>query len=119
MDIIAWITGLILAVGFGMAGLAKVTSQPMIMEAAEHLGFTPNQYRMIGAAELAGAIGVILGLLSDDLEWLGLLPAAGLLLTGIGAFYFHGKAGDEAKDSLPSLVLAFVALVFIGAVAAG
>ncbi len=119
MDIIAWVTGLLLAVGFGMAGMAKVTSQPMVMDAANALGFTPNQFRMIGAVEIAGAIGVMLGILSDDLEWLGMLAAAGLMVTGVGAFYFHSKADHEPRDSLPSLVLAFVALVFIGAVAGG
>ncbi len=119
MDIIAWVTGMLLFVGFGMAGMAKVTSQPMLMDAAELLGFTPNQFRIIGAAEIAGAIGVVLGLLADDLEWLGMLAAAGLLVTGVGAFYFHSKANHEPIDSMPSLVLAFVALVFIGAVAGG
>ena len=117
MDVIAWVTGLLLAVGFGMAGMAKVTSQPALMVAATLLGFTPNQFRLIGALEIAGAIGVMLGLLADDREWLGLLAAAGLMVTGVGAFYFHSKAEHEPRDSLPSLVLAFVALVFIGALA--
>jgi hypothetical protein len=100
-----------------MAGMAKVSSQPMLMEVAAHLGFTPIQYRIIGATEIAGAIGVLLGLLAADLQWLGMLAAAGLMVIGVGAFYFHSKADDEAKDSMPSLVLSGLALVFIGALA--
>lgn len=117
MDVVAWITGIILIAGFGMAGLAKITGQPMLMEAATHLGFTANHFKLIGAAEVAGAAGVLVGLLSEDLEWLGALAALGLAAMGLGAFFFHRKAGDGPKDSGPALVLAAVAVVHVIALA--
>lgn len=117
MDVLAWITGLVLIVGFGMAGLSKVTAQPAMVEVATRLGFTSSQFKMIGGAELAGAAGVLIGLLSGSLEWLGVLAALGLVATAIGAFAMHRRAGDETKDSVPSLVLAAIAVVH--AIAAG
>lgn len=116
MTALAWITGLLLLLGFGMAGQAKVMQQQMMLDSAEHLGFSPSQYRLIGAAEMAGAIGVLLGRLVDGLSGLGLLAAIGLVLVGVGALFFHVRAKDSVKDMLPISVLTLVAVVHIIAI---
>ena len=117
MTVLAWITAILLLAGFGMAGVAKITKQQMVLDLAEHLGFTPSQYQLIGIAEAAGAVGVLLGRLVDDLSWLGLLAAIGLALLGLGALFFHTRANDAPKDMMPAAILTLVALVHIVAVA--
>lgn len=111
MTAIAWITGLLAATGFGMAGLAKVSGQTAMRESAAHIGMQWSQFRLIGLAEVAGAIGVVLGLASNDLVAVGVAAAAGLALVGIGAVGVHRKAGDPASGFAPAAVLSIVALV--------
>lgn len=116
MTALAWITGILLLLGFGMAGQAKVMQQQMMLDTAEHLGFSPSQFRLIGAAEMAGAIGVVLGRLVDDLSGLGLAATFGLILVGIGALFFHVRANDTVKEMLPISVLTLVAMLHIVAI---
>lgn len=116
MTALAWITGLLLLVGFGMSGQMKAMKQQVMLDAAEHLGFSQERFQLIGAAEMAGAIGVVLGLLIDDLSWLGLLAAIGLVLVGLGALYFHVKAEDSVKDMVPVSALTLVAVLHIIAI---
>ncbi len=120
MNVLAWITGIVLIAGFGMAGAGKLMGQQMMKDTAKRFGFKDSQFQMLGGAEVAGAAGILVGLFSDgrDLELLGLLAAVGLILVGLGAVFFHRKFGDEPKDFAPALMLAVAAvlyIVFIGA----
>jgi len=45
--------------------------------------------RLIGLAELLGAIGLILPLVTHTLPWLTLVAAAGLVLVQLAAIPFH------------------------------
>jgi len=116
MTALAWITALLLLVGFGMAGLAKLTKQKMVMQLADHLGFTGSQYQLIGAAEVAGAVGVLLGRLIDGWSVLGLAAAIGFTLLGIGALFFHVRAKDQVKDMVPISVLTLAAILHVIAI---
>lgn len=118
MNIVAIVTGIALALAFLAAGLAKVTQQNQMVQTAERLGFSATQFQLIGAAEIAGAAGVLAGVVSDDLDPLGIVAAAGLALVGVGAFVTHLKAGDPPKGAARSLVLALVAVLHIVATAA-
>ncbi len=117
MNAIAWVTAIALLIGFGMAGLAKITKQQMLMDSAAHLGFSPSQYQLIGVAEAVGAIGVLFGRLVDDLSGLGLLAAIGLTLVGLGALFFHVRAKDTPKDMVPAGALTGLAIFHIIAIA--
>lgn len=117
MTALAWITGFLLLIGFGMAGQMKVMKQQMALDVAEHLGFSPSQYQLIGVAEMAGAIGVLIGLLVDSLSWLGVLAAIGLTVVGLGAIFFHVRAKDSVKDMAPAAMLTVVAILHIIAAA--
>jgi uncharacterized membrane protein YphA (DoxX/SURF4 family) len=79
-----------------------------MVEAAEHLNFSVPQYQLIGVAELAGAAGLIIGL-----WWapLGIAAAVGLVLTMIGAVYFHNKHHDPTAAWIPSASLGVLALL--------
>ena len=113
MGVVAWITGIVAALGFGMAGLAKVTWQKQMEEAAEHLSFSKQNFQAIGAAELAGAVGVILGTAVDDLEWIGIAAAIGLTAVGVGAVMNHRRVGDPPQAMVPPAVLTVVALISV------
>ena len=54
------VLAVVLAVVFGVAGIAKISGAPVMRTAARHLGFSVDQYRVIGALELAGAVGLAL-----------------------------------------------------------
>ena len=70
---------------------------------------------MLAPAEVAGAVGVFVGLLSDDkgLEWLGLLGGIGLLVTMVGAVIYHLKGGDAPKEAAPAVVLAVLCVLYL------
>ena len=109
MGVLAWITGVLLIIGFGTAGVAKVTKQRQMVDAAGHLGMSVQQFQMIGGLEIAGAIGVLVGLISEDVRGLGIAAAIGLALVGIGAVVFHVSAGDGPPAFAPVAVLTLVA----------
>jgi uncharacterized membrane protein YphA (DoxX/SURF4 family) len=83
-----------LALAFLGAGLAKITAQTMMVEVAGHLGFTLNQYKLIGGSEVLGSLGLLLGLAFAPL---GMAAAIGLILLMAGAVHFHLRAGDDAQ----------------------
>jgi uncharacterized membrane protein YphA (DoxX/SURF4 family) len=110
MFVVATVLAVLLAVVFTGAGLSKITRQKQMVEAADHLGFTIQQYQLIGAAEVAGAVGLVIGL-----WWapLGVAAAIGLLITMIGAVYFHLTHRDPVSLFGPSAVLGVLALLEI------
>ncbi len=120
MNILAWITALGLAGMTAMAGAGKVMGSKMSTDMMAHLGVPTSQTRMIGAAEVAGAIGVIIGVLNDasDLEWIGLLAGLGLIALMIGAVVYHQRAGDPMKQSAPAFVVMALAVVYLIAIMA-
>jgi hypothetical protein len=111
MEILEWITAIALVLGIGGAGVTKLTRQAMPVAEAERLGYT-NLMMPIGAAEVLGAIGVIIGAASGDLEWLGVLAGLGIVAMMVGAFWYHQRAGD-GNQRIPSVVLAVVAILYI------
>ena len=118
MNILAAIAGIVIALAFLAAGLAKVTKNVQMVEAAKHLGFSVTQFQLLGAAEIAGAAGVVAGIAVDSFAPLGIAAAVGLAAVGIGAGVVHRKAGDESKAAAPPIVLALLAIIYIVATAA-
>lgn len=111
MFIAVVVLSILLAIAFLGAGGAKLAGAKQMRESAEHLGFSFPAYRGIGALEVAGAAGLLIGL-----AWapLGIAAAAGLTLLMIGAVAFHLRAKDPAaRWSAPAIlaVLALVALI--------
>ena len=75
-----------------------------------------RQYRLIGAAELAAAAGILTGLWWHPL---GLAAAAGMALLLLGAITAHRNAADSAKEMAPAwlallLTLAYLAIALTG-----
>lgn len=112
MEILEWVTGIILAIGFVMSGAMKLTGQKMATEMAAKLGYE-NLARPIGIAEVLGAAGVIIGAASTDLEWLGVLAAIGFIVLMVGAIVYHQRAGDKPKDMAPAAMMLVIAVLYI------
>ena len=99
-----FITGLqILLVLFFIApGVMKLMGNPMMIETFERFGYSVWFMYFIGAAEVAGAIGIAVGSYID--KRLPNLAAIGLIIVMIGAFASHLMFDDQFSAAVPALV---------------
>jgi uncharacterized membrane protein YphA (DoxX/SURF4 family) len=107
---------LLLAVACLLPAAGKLTGQPRMRKSAAHFGIPWSRYRLIGAAELAAAAGILIGLWWHPL---GVAAAAGMAVLLVGAIITHRKAADSVKDMAPAVVglvltLAYLALALTG-----
>jgi uncharacterized membrane protein YphA (DoxX/SURF4 family) len=108
MFIVTIVLAILLALAFGAAGGQKVAGVKSAMDNADHLHFSHNAYKGIGALELLAAIGLLAGLA----VWpLGVAAAAGLVLLMIGAVITHIRVGDKIAQFGPALALGVLAVV--------
>lgn len=108
----SWLLGFVLAIGFTAAGSAKVADKSVMTKARHHLGLARGAYRLIGAAEILGAIGLILGLL-DPLVWLGFFAGCGLLMLMVGAVMAHLRVGDPRAEAAPAAAMAVISFLYL------
>ncbi|MFI6096050.1 DoxX family protein [Lentzea sp. NPDC051213] len=101
---------ILVALVFVLLGVAKVLALPQMRELATHAGFSVNAYRGIGALELAGAAGVLLGLAHP---LLGGLAGAGLLLLLAGAVITHVRNKDKPQQLAPAVVCALLVIGYL------
>jgi uncharacterized membrane protein YphA (DoxX/SURF4 family) len=104
---------IILFLAFFTAGLQKVRFNPMMSQSAEHLGITRSTYQRIGALELAGGVGLLVGLASKGTSFFGVineLAGAGLVIVMLLAVAVHLRKGDSAKLMAPATALGALAL---------
>jgi DoxX-like family len=94
-------TAIPIAAVFLALGSAKVLALAPMRARAAHLGLSTGSYRVIGTLEIAGAIGVLLGLAAPTL---GAFAAVGLLLLLAGAVLAHLRNGDNPRLLTPALV---------------
>ena len=117
MNILLWITQIVLALLFLFAGVTKLV---ISSETLASMG-SPNQVvlpvwfiRFIGVAEVLGALGLILPGLFRRQQHLTSLAAVGLLIIMIGAVVTT-IMGDGAKMAItPAVVGLLCALVAYG-----
>lgn len=114
MTIVLWIVQILLAVAFGYFGYVKV-AQPIADLSAMMPWVTAAPallVRLIGVAEIAGALGLILpGLTKIQPKLVG-WAAVGLALVMILAAIFHatrGEFGNIAFNAVLFLLAGFVA----------
>ncbi|HEX8870832.1 MAG TPA: DoxX family protein [Lentzea sp.] len=101
---------IVVAVVFAALGTAKVLALPKARELATHSGFSVTAYRGIGALELAGATGVLLGL---AFPLMGGLAGAGLLLLLAGAVITHLRNQHTLQQSAPAVVCALLVIGYL------
>ena len=118
MDIAVWIVTGIVAFILGGAGASKlVRSKEKILE-NPNMGwandFSQSAIRLIGVAEVAGALGLVLPWALDVLPVL--TPIAGYALAAlmVGALVVHLRRGEYS--GLPFVLLLVVAPLFVAIV---
>lgn len=114
MNIAYWIVAILLALGFLGVGVMKLV-RPKDTMAAAGMGyvedFTSGQIKLIGAAEVLGAIGLILPKLLDIAPVLGPIAAIALATLMIGAISVHIRRKEQFVSALVMLVVAIIAAV--------
>ncbi|MFF6954658.1 DoxX family protein [Streptomyces iakyrus] len=88
-------------------GLAKLAAAPSMRQAAAHLGMSVRLYRVVGALEVAGVAGLLLGLSRMPL---GVAAATGLALLMAAAAVVHLRHGDPPVRAVPAALLALISL---------
>ncbi|NBH03573.1 DoxX family protein [Amycolatopsis sp. SID8362] len=99
------VLSVLVAAIFLLFGAAKLFALAPMRERAAHAGFSVDAYRGIGALEIAGAAGLLLGL---AVPVLGALAGVGLLLLLAGALVTHVRNHDRGRDLVPALVCALL-----------
>jgi hypothetical protein len=89
----------------GSAG-AKLAKSAQVVESMSTVGVPLSALPFLAAAEIAGAVGLIVGL-----YWwpIGVAAAIGVVLYFVGAVISHLRA-DDAKNVAPAAVLGLVAI---------
>jgi hypothetical protein len=108
MDTATVVATVLLAALFTFAGSIKLIGVAQSLVIRDHLGVKPLQWRLIGACELAGVAGVLVGLMWPPI---GIAAAIGLALLSVGAVAFHVRASDSAKDTAPAVIGIALAIV--------
>ena len=99
MSATLWILQVLLAAMFAFVGGKKLVDAQM----QQHLG--KRLAIFIGAAEVAGAIGLIAPLATGIQPQLTAIAAAALALVMVLAAGYHVRQGHPAKQVAPALVL--------------
>jgi hypothetical protein len=100
----------IVAVVFLALGAGKVSAVAPMRARAAHLGYSTATYRVIGALEIAGAIGVALGPVAPPI---GALAGIGLLLLLGGAVLAHLRNGDRPSLLAPALAAGLLVAAYL------
>ena len=123
MNVAVWIVSAVLAALYVMAGFTKVAKSKDDLLAEPRMSwvgdFSPGQIKAIGAAEIAGALGLVVPWLTGIATILTPIAAVGLALMQVGAAITHGRRGEGATVPVNIVLCAlavFVAVVRYGQV---
>ena len=108
MSVLPALLSVAVAAVFATLGTAKLAAVPSMQARAAHVGLSVDAYRRIGALEVAGALGLLVGLVVPGLA---VAAGIGLVLLLLGAVITHFRVGDSVKDAAPAIVLAAVVAV--------
>lgn len=111
MDLLVWIATILLVLGVGGVAAMKLSNNPDVVEQAVRLGYEPVR-RPTAIAELFGVAGVVIGAVSSDFEWVGILAAVGIAGMMVGAIFVHLRAGDT-WPTLPSVLMLISSVIYI------
>ncbi|PSR70216.1 invasion protein [Nocardia sp. MDA0666] len=103
----------LLAAQFTVFGILKLAAAKQMRDRAAHVGMTVTTYRMIGALEVAGAAGLVIG----TVWWpAGLAAGIGLVLLMVGAIATHLRVHDKLSAAAPAIVTFFLAVGYVALV---
>ncbi|MFI6102201.1 DoxX family protein [Lentzea sp. NPDC051213] len=121
MNVAVWIVSAVLAALYLMAGFTKLAKSKQELLAEPRMSwvadFSQGQVKAIGAAEVAGAAGLVVPWLTGIAVILTPIAAVGLALLQAGAAITHGKRGEGA--TVPVNVVLCGLAVFVAVVRYG
>ena len=111
MNIALWIVQILLALLYGGAGVLKTFITAKAKEQLPWAKRSSDTYvRFVGIAELLGAIGMFLPILTGILSWLTPVAALGLALIQVLAIFIVHLPAKEYKALPMNLVLLALAV---------
>ncbi len=117
MNIALWASAGLLALIFLAAGSLKL-SQPKAKLAASGMGWAADMsagtVKLIGAAEVLGAIGLVLPPLVNIAAVLAPVAAVGLAITMVGAIVVHLQRKEYQGLVAPVVLLVLAVFVAVG-----
>ncbi|MBU3994183.1 putative membrane protein YphA (DoxX/SURF4 family) [Pseudarthrobacter oxydans] len=120
MDIVIWIASGLLALVFLLAGAMKIARTKEQL-AASGMGWTENfsggWVKLIGAAEVLGAVGVLVGGLVPVLAWAAPAASFGLAVIMVGAIVTHARRKEWSMIAINAILLALALFVAIARLA--
>jgi hypothetical protein len=111
MSVATVVVSILAALLFLAAARVKFVGEEHSMQTRDALGISPSAYLVIGACEVSGAVGALVGL---ALRPLGIAALGGLVLVAIGACATQIRLRHAPAEALPAvlaLVLSIAALV--------
>ena len=116
MNVVLWILQAVLALAFAMAGFMKLT-QPkdkLVSRLPWVEDFSPTTVKLIGTAELAAAIGLILPAATGIAPVLTPLAATGLAVLMVLAAITHARRKEPGAIAVNAALLILAAVVAWG-----
>lgn len=92
-----------LALVFAAGGIGKLVHEPTRTTFADRLDLPADTFRLIGACEVAGAVGLMAAYAGRPR--LARAAALGLTLLALGGAASHARAHEPLLASVPALVL--------------
>jgi uncharacterized membrane protein YphA (DoxX/SURF4 family) len=86
-----------------VSAMGKLRKMPQVIESMTHVGVKPNQIPVLAYLEIAGAVGILIGIAYPLLAF---ISAGALMLYFVGAVIAHLRVKDKFKDFAPALFLA-------------
>lgn len=119
MNATLWIVQGLLAAAFLAAGLMKA-SRPIEVLSKQMSWVTsvpPGFVRFVGVAEVLGAIGLILPMVTNILPWLTVAAGGGLAVVMVGAAGVHLSRGEGSHVPANVVLLILALFVVVGRIA--
>jgi uncharacterized membrane protein YphA (DoxX/SURF4 family) len=115
MNVVVWVVQIMLGIAFMFSGLGKLLRrrEDLRKQMAYVEDFSDGQIKAIGAAEVLGALGVILP------AWTGIAPiltpiaATGLAANMVGAAIVHNRRKEYQMIGVNAVLFALAAFVAI------
>ncbi|MEU8222976.1 DoxX family protein [Kribbella sp. NPDC048915] len=110
MNAAVWVASGVLAAMFLLSGVTKVPATKASLASNPRMGwaepFPIELIKVIGLAEIAGAIGLILPRLLDTATWLAPTAAFGLAAVMTGAILTHLRRAEYSNVAVNAVLLA-------------
>lgn len=103
----------VLAAEFTIFGILKLTAAKQMRDRAAHVGMSVMTYRLIGALEVGGAAGLVIGTVWSPV---GLAAGVGLVLLMVGAITTHLRVHDKLVEAVPAIMTLVLAISYVALV---